>query len=83
MGGRAWAKQSNSPILVQCHDKKLKDNTMINLLSGGKQEWSQFKQNNNTWLWDDIEVEEPDFGLEFVIKLYNKCGRQIFKFYNE
>lgn len=56
---------------------------MINLLSGGKQEWSQFKQNNNTWLWDDIEVEEPDFGLEFVIKLYNKCGRQIFKFYNE
>lgn len=54
---------------------------MISLMSNSKEKWERFKLRNNNWLWDRGEDEEPGFGQNFMIDLYNKCGLQIFRHY--
>lgn len=35
------------------------------------------------WQWDEGQLSKKGFGLDFMIDLHNKCGRQIFKYYKE
>ena len=78
-----WQGANKECIKVQCHDPKLSNDINIKLLSGSNEKWGDFKSKNNSWVWDDGELEDKEYGYEFNIKLFNKCGRQAFKVYRE
>lgn len=81
MGGRMWADESKECILVQCHDKRLNDFQAIKKLSGAKEKWIEFKNRHHGWMWDDGELADSEYGIDFMIALHNTCGKQTFNFY--
>lgn len=81
MGGRVWADKTKDCILVQCHDSRLKEFQAIKNISGKKEKWEEFKNRNNDWMWDDGMCGDTEYGIDFMIDLHNKAGRQAFEFY--
>ena len=76
-----WSEATKECILVQCHDKRLNDFQAIRKISGQKEQWIDFKNRHNDWMWDDGVLADEEYGQQFVIDLHNSCGRQTFDYY--
>ena len=74
MGGRMWADQTKECILVQCHDRRLNDFQNLRKQNGSKEKWIEFKNRHNDWMWDDGELADSEYGIEFMKLLHNTCG---------
>jgi len=35
----------------------------------------EFKNRHNDWMWDDGELADSEYGIEFMKLLHNTCGK--------
>lgn len=68
---------------MTCTDSRLKEQQYIKRNTKIEESWHDFKNKQRDWQWDEGELANKGYGLQFMINLHNMCGRQVFKYYKE